>query len=52
MIYPITLKQAVQNFLKHFEACIRDYRNSKYTDWEFIKDTQQKLLDPSYAEES
>lgn len=40
MIYPLKEKNAVQNFLKMFEACIGDFRHPKFKEWRIV----QKIL--------
>jgi dynein heavy chain len=44
MIYPVTDKHAIQNFLKHFEAFIADYRSENYQTWSYIAKMQAQLL--------
>lgn len=36
MIYPVTGKFAIQNFLKYFDSCLGDYRNSKFAEWKYV----------------
>lgn len=36
-VYPITARDAVNNFLKFFEAAIADYRKPKYADFKSIQ---------------
>ena len=40
MIYPLTDKNAAQNFLKFFESCIGDFRHGKFKEWRIV----QKIL--------
>ena len=40
MLYPLTEKHAVQNFLKFFEACIGDFRHQKFRDWRVVQRSQ------------
>lgn len=45
MIYPVTPKYAVMNFLKYFEACIADYRHEKFSDWKTVQRLQEQAAD-------
>jgi len=36
LIYNMTAKHAVENFLKIFELCIRDFREPKFKEWRTI----------------
>jgi hypothetical protein len=40
MIYPLTGKYAIQNFLKIFEACISDFRHQKFREWRLVQRCQ------------
>jgi len=40
MLYPLTEKNAVQNFLKFFEACIGDFRHQKFKEWRIVQRSQ------------
>ena len=45
MIYPVTPKHAILNFLKYFEACIADYRHEKFSDWKTIQRLQEQVAE-------
>mmetsp|Transcript_12588 Transcript_12588/g.19605 ORF Transcript_12588/g.19605 Transcript_12588/m.19605 type:complete len:89 (+) Transcript_12588:936-1202(+) len=36
LVYPLSQKQVITNFLTFFDVFISDYKNSKYRDWSFI----------------
>ena len=45
MIYPVSQKVALQNFLRYFESLISDYRNQRFTNFGQIKTISNLKLD-------
>ena len=37
MLFPVTGKFAVQNFLRLFESCISDFRHHRFGEWRLVQ---------------